>query len=296
MSNLTDEQVRVLNEWARTQPSLRRVFPYTQGSGVDTQGLGTALDSGGAGLSSIEVRESDGNPPEFDTDTLIFDSEAFYLHPNSTGKPTVSFRPSAVGSVGVTDHGALTGLGDDDHPQYRREDATESITAEAFYLASGGELRALNFNSDHFYLSTNLTGEAVVNLRHEYVAKHLTLQSPARRDTITWFRAVESEFRVSELHSFLRTRDSGFYPFVEFTIRFGNAIPSRGSGTELTPGGWLIGFYPNHPYLTENPLVRTEVTNPVIPYNNWVWLETVDLGEGNSVEEELHVTLKLRKN
>jgi len=68
------------------------------------------------GFYGIFVRESDGNPPTFKNDTLIFDSESFYLHSNSAGKPTVSFRGSSATSV--TDHGGLTGLGDNDHPQY----------------------------------------------------------------------------------------------------------------------------------------------------------------------------------
>jgi len=114
MSNLTDEQVQVLNEWARTEPALRRAFPYTKASNVDTLGLGTALDSDNA--SSIAVKESDGTPPEFDTDTVTFDSEYFYLTPDSAGKPVVSFRPTVV--TVITDHGDLDGLGDDDHPQY----------------------------------------------------------------------------------------------------------------------------------------------------------------------------------
>lgn len=155
--------------------------------------------------------------------------------------------------------------------------------------------RKLSFNSNHFYLSGDLTGEPVVNLRHESAAKHLTLQYPSRRDTVTWFKNLESECRVEEMHSFLRTKDSGFYPFCAFTIRYGSAVPSRSSGTELTPSGWIVGFYPGHIYLTENPLIRTSFSNNTIPINNWVWLETTNLGEGDGVEEELHVSVKLRR-
>ena len=35
----------------------------------------------------------------------------------------------AGGGGGVTDHGALTGLGDDDHPQYQRSEATYTSTS-----------------------------------------------------------------------------------------------------------------------------------------------------------------------
>jgi len=49
-------------------------------------------------------------------------------------------EPSAGG--GVTDHGALTGLADDDHPQYARKAADwntfrQGITAQAFYVREG---------------------------------------------------------------------------------------------------------------------------------------------------------------
>lgn len=50
------------------------------------------------GFYGIYVRESDGNPPTFRNDTIIFDSESFYLHSDSVGKPTVSFRGTASGS------------------------------------------------------------------------------------------------------------------------------------------------------------------------------------------------------
>lgn len=289
MSSLTDEQVKALNEWARTQPALRRVFPYTQGSNVDALGLGTALDSG-AETSTIDVKESDGNPPTFDTDTLIFSSEAFYLTPNSAGKPTVNFRPSAGGVSDtlpgfygiVVRESDLTYTHRDDTLEFLSSDFDLStvdgkprvalgkiITAEAFYLADGGDLGT--------------------------TAKHITLQYPTSQDTITWFKAVESGFVVEEMHSFLRTGDGGFYPSVRFTVRHGTALPSRFFGSELTTDGWRIGFYPNNSTLTENPLTRTVFTNPNIAQNSWVTLLTLGLGEGTGTEEELHVTLRLRR-
>lgn len=537
MSNLTDEQVKALNDWARTQPALRRVFPYTKGSEVDTLGLGAALDTDG--VSTITVRESDGSPT-FTTSELIVDSEAFYLSPNSAGKPTLSFRPAAAGVI--TDHGALTGLGDNDHPQYllaseaglfygivvkesdgtfvERDDTIEFLstdfdlstvdgkprvalgkihTAEAFYLSpdgsgesqefstdglithrahihdyldldattdpatptsnvarlwsvndaghsilrykdndgiifevlqdqiliarnttgvtiTAGKLvyisgssgdrpnialadadsestmpvigittasiahnaygvilvhgswtgaidlssfadgdalyasgtagavtnvkptypqidqpigyvvnnvatgtifinpggidehieeitdgtnvyndhpRRLSFNANQFYLSGDLSGEPVVNLKHEVFTKSITLQNPSNADTITWWKEPE-ETVVLAMDAFLRTEDSGFYPFADFTIRHRVGIPARNSGTELKVGGWRVGFYTGHAATGENPLVRDSFDNPTIGENSYVWLETTKLGEGNGIEEELHVTLKLR--
>lgn len=46
MSNLTAEQILVLNDWARTQPALRAVFEYTSAQGVPgrtSNGLGDRL-------------------------------------------------------------------------------------------------------------------------------------------------------------------------------------------------------------------------------------------------------------
>jgi hypothetical protein len=45
MANLTDEQREALNNWTRTQPSLRNAFEYTIGQGVP----GTAPPSDGLG-------------------------------------------------------------------------------------------------------------------------------------------------------------------------------------------------------------------------------------------------------
>ena len=93
------------------------------------------------GFYGVNFRETDGNPPAFRNDTLIFDSEYFYLQGDSTGKPTVSLRPTAGGGAGVSDHGALTGLSDDDHPQYLlASDATNRATFAANWtdLTDGG--------------------------------------------------------------------------------------------------------------------------------------------------------------
>jgi hypothetical protein len=56
---------------------------------------------GGGGFYGIFIRESDGNPPTYRNDTIIFDSAAFYLNSNSVGKPMVSFRGSS-GSSGIS--------------------------------------------------------------------------------------------------------------------------------------------------------------------------------------------------
>jgi len=285
------------------------VFPYTQGSQVDTFGLGTALDSDS--VSTITVEETDGSP-SIDTDTVIFNSEAFYVERDSAGKAVVNFRPDAAD--GITDHGALTGLGDNDHPQYLlRTETPPGFYGIVFRESDGSYVErddTLEFASDDFDLST-VGGKPRVKLGDVITAeafylsgdgdlsaitRNITLQYPGSRDTITFFSA-ESDFRVTRMRAILRTKDSGFYPYVNFTLRHGAAFPSRGSGTELETEGWQCGFYPGHPYLTadKNPLVVTTFDSSTILKDSYVWLETTKLGEGNGVEEELAISLWIER-
>jgi len=46
---------------------------------------------------TIQISESDGTPPDFNTSHLTFDSEFFYLTSDSSGNPLVSFRGTASG-------------------------------------------------------------------------------------------------------------------------------------------------------------------------------------------------------
>lgn len=274
----TPEEESILNSWARTEPSLRRGFPYTTASNTETRGLGFLLNKElDPGQFYIVVQQSDGLQRLDVTHILSFEAGSFYL--TRTSDPfeiMVNFRGSAGSSGGgVTDHGALTGLGDDDHPQYARKNASENhfdgiITAEAFYMEDGGDLSA--------------------------ITRNITLQYPSRRDTITFFSA-EADFDVTRMRAILRQNDSGFYPYVNFTLRHSPNFPSRLSGTELVTGGWQCGFYPGHPYLTadKNPLIVTSFNSNTIPKDSYVWLETTNLGEGNGIEEELAISLFLER-
>lgn len=46
--SLTPTEIKALNDWARTEPTLRGVFPYTEGR----PGLGDRLNSLGSGSAS----------------------------------------------------------------------------------------------------------------------------------------------------------------------------------------------------------------------------------------------------
>lgn len=79
---------------------------------------GKAVVAGGPVVNSIVVAETDGTPSGSAT-TLKFSSTDFYIEYDSSNNPIVNSRGgSGGGGGGVTDHGALTGLSDDDHTQY----------------------------------------------------------------------------------------------------------------------------------------------------------------------------------
>ena len=63
----------------------------------------------------VKVSSTDHAEDQFVTSSIKFNHATFYLDRASNGHPIVSLSSSAQG---VTDHGALTGLGDDDHTQY----------------------------------------------------------------------------------------------------------------------------------------------------------------------------------
>jgi hypothetical protein len=173
-----------------------------------TDGGTTTLHShaGGSGQSDpgfygVYFRESDGNPPTFRNDTLIFDSTFFYLSSDSVGKPTVSVRMTPGGGGtggGVSAHSALTGLSADDHTQYSLVDGTRAYTGvvsgitptAAANLATKGYVDTtvgpgfygifvresdgnpptykndtLIFDSAYFYLNSNSVGKPMVSFR-----------------------------------------------------------------------------------------------------------------------------------
>jgi hypothetical protein len=124
MSVLTQEQVDALNAFARTHPHLAKVFDYLA-SGTK-EGLGTALNDD---VSRITVGETDGSPLFSGIGTITFNNESFYVTQNfpNTEEVQVNFRGTA-GGAGISDHGDLDGLLDDDHKQYILVDGTRAFT------------------------------------------------------------------------------------------------------------------------------------------------------------------------
>ncbi len=98
---------------------------HTVESHTDTTGTGTELDTLTDGsLTGLHrhshniddsVHDTDATGAELDTLTGGFNADLLHSH---------------TGTGGVTDHGALTGLVDNDHPQYARQANREVISGE----------------------------------------------------------------------------------------------------------------------------------------------------------------------
>jgi hypothetical protein len=92
----------------------------------------TGSASGGGsdpGFYGITVAETGGGNEFTGLERVDFNSGSFYVTQNTrTDRAIVNFRGTAGG--GVTDHGALTGLSDDDHTQYTKADGTRAFSGD----------------------------------------------------------------------------------------------------------------------------------------------------------------------
>lgn len=151
--------------------------------------------NGSGGFYGISVAETDGLPSFRGINKLNFNSVSFYIEQNTpnTDEVIINFRGSTSGgSSGVTDHGDLTGLADDDHPQYllKSEAAFYGITvAETDGTGAYRNINTLKFFANDFYLTQNSpnTDEAIVNLRNRLTKINessgtINVQAPIRPD------------------------------------------------------------------------------------------------------------------
>jgi hypothetical protein len=81
------------------------------------------------GFYGINVKQSDDVASFSGVNTVAFNTTNFYVTQNdpNTDEVIVNLKGAAGG---VTDHGALTGLGDDDHTQYTLADGTRAFTGD----------------------------------------------------------------------------------------------------------------------------------------------------------------------
>jgi hypothetical protein len=212
---------------------------------------------------------------------------------NTPGK--IMFRNTKRGvDSGVTPPVAMT-IHNDAHVSMENTLQVENaVTAEGFYVSSGGQLSTVGLKTKSGDFSRRVMAEGFYlnsGLDLSRVRAAVSLEAPARHETITWFIA-DRPMNARRLRGFLRAKDSGFYPGIDFTVRHGS-LPARGTGTELTTGGYSIGFYPNNPTRPSNSNDVRKFDNPAITKDDYVWLEVTDLAEGGGNEEELHVNLEL---
>jgi hypothetical protein len=101
------------------------------GDGVTVGGIRLARHEDiGSGFYGIILQDTDLGQT-FKTDVIRLNRNDFYLHADSDGRPIINVAFEAGAAVGgVTDHGALSGLGDDDHTQYIRVDGTRAFTGD----------------------------------------------------------------------------------------------------------------------------------------------------------------------
>lgn len=109
----------------------RNLFSVT-GGGADVKGLPlmNPLDP----TSGTHVGDRDFNDGRYIQPTQLLAGDNMTLTTSANG--TVTFSTSGGGG-GVTDHGALTGLADDDHTQYARVDGTRAFTGDVNVSGTG---------------------------------------------------------------------------------------------------------------------------------------------------------------
>lgn len=164
IKRFTTDQIKALNEWSRTQPSLRGVFPYTNLQLTERENP----DQGEVGFGDLlslaidTIRETDGFP-ELQPDIISFNSAHFYITQGSDPNEAIINLSTEPGSGSGSITGGVSLGGDVDvfagtatpNLEFRGLTAGNQInlientndividlerivTAEAFYLEAGG--------------------------------------------------------------------------------------------------------------------------------------------------------------
>lgn len=193
------------------------------------------------------------------------------------------------GGSGVTDHGALTGLADDDHTQYLLAAGSRGLSAN--WDAGSYKITAQQLESDVVTGTaplvvasttkvTNLNADKLddyeaLALRAE--VKAITVENPGAAEDLTMF-FTDVAITVTQLNAVLANGSST--PSVTWTIR--HASDRSAAGTEVVTGGTT----------TTSISTGSEVTSfddATIPAGSWVWLETT--AQSGTVPE-LHVSVR----
>jgi hypothetical protein len=210
--------------------------------------------SGVATDANIATNASDIAAVQVSGSTHAADSD---IHPDKTAAEspsgvwdftnglTVSGEPVSTGTGGgVTDHGALTGLDDDDHPQYGQLTAAE--TAAGIWNFSNG---------------LTVSGVPVSTAGMSIGSKSITVEDPETNEDITFFFTT-TPITVSNVMGVISGSST---PAAEFSIRHD---PDR-----TTSGTSITGEYNILTSNTTGDLFPLD-GDPTIPANSWVWLKT----------------------
>ena len=219
MKRFTPEQERILNEWARTAPELRRAFPYTNASDVATKGLGFLLNKElDLERFYISVQQSDGFQRLDVTELLSFNKDSFYLtHTSDPNEIMVNFRGTAGGGSSGSVSSTIT-FSDGVPPDFDSD--------------------KLTFNKNQFYLSKDFFGKPIVNINDS--TSITVTDGPSKYTKISQISFNNQDFYIS--------RDSLGQPEINAKSKFkivadGITISNTNSETNavdfVVPGGAL---------------------------------------------------------
>jgi len=101
---------------------------------------------------------------------LVAGTSITIVYNDTSGEITINSLGGGGGGSGVTDHGALTGLSDDDHGQYLLISGTRAMTGnldlDSNNLNNGGTITATSFSGSGAGL-TSIATSAITNLRED---------------------------------------------------------------------------------------------------------------------------------
>lgn len=141
--------------------NIRNLIPGPTGPQGPAGPQGPQGNPGPTAFYGIDISQSDEAAAFTNITKLNFEATSFYITQNSpnTDEVVVNFRGTAGGGGGggVTDHGALTGLSDDDHTQYLLVSGSRAMTG----TLDMGNARIVN-------LGTPSLGTDAVQVNHSH--------------------------------------------------------------------------------------------------------------------------------
>jgi len=222
----------------------------------------------------------------------------FYLDKDSEGNPKINSLAlnetsakdgtrtltSPIGRLSFNDDQFYLDTDSEGNPKVNSIDQPTQVTFTDGTRTFSSSTSTVSVNQNHFYLDKDSNGNPKINLRDDIDEKSITVRFPQRGDIVDWWTPAQ-DITVVRGHVILRTNDGGFYPGVDWTVRYGTD-PFDDSATELITGGTDSRFYPGPSFESIGTF-----DNPNIDADNYIRLFIKDLGEGDNKEESFHLTL-----